>query len=105
MHHWQDSFDWRAQAQRLNRLPRFVLDIDGAHVHFVQQKGTGPEPIPLVLTHGWPGSFIEMERIVPLLADPGLTGATRRTPSTWWSPRCPDSASPRPCPALPQARG
>jgi pimeloyl-ACP methyl ester carboxylesterase len=72
--HWQHRFDWRAQEARLNQLPQFLTRIDGLDVHFVHQRGTGPAPLPLVLTHGWPGSFVEMEEIIPLLADPGSHG-------------------------------
>jgi pimeloyl-ACP methyl ester carboxylesterase len=72
--HWSSRFDWRAQEARLNRLPQYLASIDGLDVHFIHQPGKGPAPMPLVLTHGWPGSFIEMERIVPLLADPAAHG-------------------------------
>ncbi|RUW36998.1 MAG: epoxide hydrolase [Mesorhizobium sp.] len=73
-HHWLHNFDWRAQEERLNRLPQFIATIDNADVHFVHQRGAGPSPMPIVLTHGWPGSFAEMEHIIPLLADPGAHG-------------------------------
>jgi len=73
--YWQTGFDWRAQEARLNALPQFVGELDGIDVHFVHQRGTGPAPFPLVITHGWPGSFVEMEQIIPLLADPGGHGA------------------------------
>ncbi len=72
--HWRDGFDWRAQEARLNGLPQFTATVEGATVHFVHQPGTGPAPMPLVITHGWPGSFVEMERVLPLLADPGAHG-------------------------------
>jgi pimeloyl-ACP methyl ester carboxylesterase len=72
--HWLNTFDWRAQEARLNRLPQHLARIDGLDIHFVHQVGTGPAPLPLVVTHGWPGSFIEMERIIPLLTDPAAHG-------------------------------
>ncbi len=72
--YWQDHFDWRKQEERLNRLPHYLATIDGAQIHFVHQPGNGPAPLPLVITHGWPGSFAEMEQIIPLLADPGAHG-------------------------------
>ncbi|AND70493.1 multidrug MFS transporter [Dyella thiooxydans] len=72
--HWSDRFDWRAQEARLNRLPQYMATVDGQDLHFIHQPGNGPSPMPLVLTHGWPGSFIEMERVIPLLADPGAHG-------------------------------
>ncbi len=73
--YWRKDFDWRAQEARLNRLPQFVSELDGIGIHYVHQRGKGPAPFPLVITHGWPGSFVEMERIIPLLADPGSHGA------------------------------
>jgi len=73
-HHWRHDFDWRAQESRLNRLPQFIAAIDGLDIHFVHQPGSGPAPLPLILTHGWPGSFVEMEPILPLLIDPGAHG-------------------------------
>ena len=72
--HWLNQFDWRAQEARLNRLPQYLATIDGLDIHFVRQMGKGPAPLPLILTHGWPGSFIEMEQIIPLLADPVAHG-------------------------------
>ncbi len=72
--HWRHRFDWRAQEARLNHLPQVMARIDGLEVHAVHRRGTGPSPVPLVLTHGWPGSFAEFERLVPLLADPGAHG-------------------------------
>lgn len=72
--HWLHHFDWRACEARLNRLPQFMATVDGADIQFIHQPGTGPAPMPLVITHGWPGSFVEMERIIPLLADPAAHG-------------------------------
>jgi pimeloyl-ACP methyl ester carboxylesterase len=73
--YWASEFDWRAHEARLNALPQYTTRVGDQDIHFVHQPGTGPDPLPLVLTHGWPGSFIEMERILPLLADPGAHGA------------------------------
>ena len=72
--HWLHRFHWRAEEERLNRLPQYLMTVDGTDIHFVHRRGVGPSPMPLVLTHGWPGSFIEMERILPLLTDPGAHG-------------------------------
>lgn len=72
--YWLNRFDWRAQEARLNRLPQYMVAVDGFDLHFVHQPDKGPAPMPLVLTHGWPGSFIEMECIIPLLADPAAHG-------------------------------
>jgi pimeloyl-ACP methyl ester carboxylesterase len=72
--HWRDGFDWRAQEARLNALPQFIADIDGQDIHFVHLRGKGENPMPLLLIHGWPGSFVEFEKIAPLLTDPGGEG-------------------------------
>lgn len=72
--HWLKAFDWRAAESRLNRLPQFLATVEGAEIHFVHQPGHGPAPLPLVITHGWPGSYAELEAVIPLLADPGAHG-------------------------------
>lgn len=71
---WRDRFDWRAQEAALNRFHHFRADLDGFGVHFLHERGRGPEPRPLVLTHGWPGSFLEFLDLIPLLTDPGAHG-------------------------------
>jgi pimeloyl-ACP methyl ester carboxylesterase len=73
-HYWATGFDWEAQVARLNRLPHFRASIDGQGIHLIHQRGRGPRPLPLVITHGWPGSFLEMLEIIPLLADPAGFG-------------------------------
>lgn len=70
---WLD-FDWRSAESELNKAPHFVESIDGMDVHFIYQKGVGPFPRPIVLTHGWPGSFLEFRRAIDLLTDPGAHG-------------------------------
>ena len=72
--HWGDGFDWRAQERRLNALPQFMAALDGQDIHFVHARGEGPSPMPLILTHGWPGSFLEFEQILPLLTHPSRFG-------------------------------
>lgn len=72
--HWLHRYDWRVHEKRLNRLSHQMVTVASQDVHFVYQQGTGPAPMPLILTHGWPGSFVEMEHIIPLLADPGAHG-------------------------------
>ena len=72
--YWLNRFDWRAQERRLNRLPQFKTTIDDQEIHFVHRRGVGPAPLPIIVTHGWPGSFVEMERLISLLADPGAHG-------------------------------
>ena len=75
--YWADGFDWPAQETALARLPRFGVRLGGARIHFVHARAAGPAGpvLPLVLTHGWPSSFVEMLRVAPLLADPASHGA------------------------------
>src|SRR5579859_2469820 len=72
--YWQRTFDWRSQERAINAFPHFRAELDGLHIHFIHQRGSGPHPMPIVITHGWPGSFYEMHKIIPLLADPGSHG-------------------------------
>lgn len=72
--YWLNTFNWRAQEKRLNGLPQFMATVDGQEIHFVHLQGNGPAALPLILTHGWPGSFAEMESVIPLLADPQAYG-------------------------------
>ncbi|GFE85864.1 epoxide hydrolase family protein [Steroidobacter agaridevorans] len=72
--YWLNKYDWRTHEARLNSFPQFVAQIDEHRTHFIHQVGNGPSPIPLVLTHGWPGSVVEMLKIIPLLTDPAAHG-------------------------------
>lgn len=71
---WRDKYDWRKVETRLNKLPQFTTEIDGYTIHFVYEKGSGRNPLPLILTHGWPGSFVEFEHIIAPLAHPERFG-------------------------------
>ncbi len=73
--YWRTDFDWRAQEKKLNAFHHFKSEVEGLDIHFIHERGTGPNPIPLVITHGWPSTFFEMTKIIPLLADPGSHGA------------------------------
>ena len=72
--YWRTKFDWRAQEQLINSFSHFKTDVDGLGIHFIHEKGKGPNPIPLVVTHGWPGTFFEMHKIISLLSDPASHG-------------------------------
>jgi Epoxide hydrolase N terminus len=72
--YWHDRYDWRREEAALNQLPHYRLALDGFHLHFVHVRGKGPSPLPLILTHGWPGSFVEMIKLLPLLTDPAAEG-------------------------------
>lgn len=68
--YWQHTFDWRAQEARLNQFAQFKTNIDGHSIHFIYERGKGPNPLPIILTHGWPDSFYRMHKIIPMLTDP-----------------------------------
>jgi epoxide hydrolase len=68
--YWADGYDWRKQEARLNEHPQFTTTIDGANVHFLHVRSPEPEALPLILTHGWPGSAVEFLNIIGPLTDP-----------------------------------
>jgi len=72
--YWRTSFDWRAQEKLINSFNHYKAEVDGLDIHFIHERGKGANPMPLVITHGWPSSFFEMSKIIPLLADPGSHG-------------------------------
>jgi len=86
--YWRDTYDWRAAEARLNEWPQFTTTIDGARVHFAHLRSSAPDAIPLILTHGWPGSIIEFSEVagpllesfhlvIPSIPGFGLSGPTR----------------------------
>lgn len=72
--YWQHGFDWRAVERALNRIPQFRVELDGFGLHFLHVRGKGPRPIPLLLSHGFPDSFLRMIKLIPLLSDPAAHG-------------------------------
>ncbi len=72
--HWRHRFDWRAIERRLNVVPQFTCEIEGQVIHCLHVRGVDADSAPLVLTHGWPGSFVEMIGILPWLTDPASNG-------------------------------
>jgi pimeloyl-ACP methyl ester carboxylesterase len=72
--YWREQFDWRAQETELNRFSQFRCNVDGIDIHFVHERGNGPSPIPIILTHGWPDSYIRYQKIIPLLTYPAHHG-------------------------------
>ena len=74
--YWRNGYDWRRQEAALNRLPQYRIELDGLRIHFVHVRGKGAKPLPLIISHGWPGSFVEMARLIPLLADPAAHGGS-----------------------------
>ena len=72
--YWRTTFDWRSQERLINSFSHFKTDVDGMGIHFIHEKGKGPNPMPLVITHGWPGTFFEMYKVIPQLSDPARYG-------------------------------
>ena len=76
--HWASGFDWRAQEARLNAFPQYRVPLAGIDLHFIHVQGVtapdGPPPLPLLLSHGWPGSVFEFLQLIPQLTDPGRFG-------------------------------
>ena len=74
--YWEKDYNWRKFEARLNALPQFVTNIDGVDVHFIQVKSKHPNALPMIVTHGWPGSIIEQMKIIDPLANPTAHGGT-----------------------------
>jgi pimeloyl-ACP methyl ester carboxylesterase len=75
--YWQTDYDWREQERRLNQFDQFVTNIDGLDIHFIHQRSKEPNATPLVVVHGWPGSFVEFAKIIGPLTDPVAHGGDR----------------------------
>jgi pimeloyl-ACP methyl ester carboxylesterase len=82
VHSWRETYSWRDAEAKLNKLPQFTTCVsiegheDELELHFVHQKSTAPDSIPLLFCHGWPGSFIEVAKILPLLTSDSGSGPT-----------------------------
>jgi microsomal epoxide hydrolase len=72
--YWRDRFDWRAQERHLNRFEQFKTTIDGIDIHFIHRRSKEPNALPLLITHGWPGSFVEFDKVIERLTDPVAYG-------------------------------
>ncbi|CAI6333631.1 unnamed protein product [Periconia digitata] len=72
--YWQTTFDWRAQEARINAFPQFRTEIDGVPIHFIHVRGKGPNPVPIILNHGWPWTFWDFRDVIMKLADPAAYG-------------------------------
>jgi pimeloyl-ACP methyl ester carboxylesterase len=74
--YWRNVYDWRRQEAALNQFPQYRVALDGFRVHFVHVRSRHPKPLPLIITHGWPGCFAEMLKLIPLLTDPSAHGGS-----------------------------
>jgi len=72
--YWRTEYDWRVQERALNEFHHYRTTIDNLGIHFLYEPGKGPNPLPLIIVHGWPGSFYELAKVIPPLTDPGSFG-------------------------------
>ena len=72
--HWRTSYNWLEWEARLNELPQFTTEIDGQNIHFLHVRSPEPDALPLIMTHGWPGSIAEFMKIIGPLTDPRAHG-------------------------------
>ncbi|HKW49499.1 MAG TPA: epoxide hydrolase [Gemmatimonadaceae bacterium] len=72
--YWRHGFDWRAQEAAINRFAQFTTQLDGRRIHFIHERGRGANPLPIILTHGFPDSFLRFTKLIPLLTDPASDG-------------------------------
>jgi pimeloyl-ACP methyl ester carboxylesterase len=72
--YWRNEFDWKAQLEKLSEFHHYRFTHDDIGIHFVHERGKGKNPLPIIITHGWPGSFLEMLRLIPKLSDPVANG-------------------------------
>ncbi len=74
--HWLEQYDWRARERRLNAFPQFVTELDGLDIHFIHARSKHADALPLVMTHGWPGSTVEFMEVIAPLTDPTAHGGS-----------------------------
>jgi len=87
--HWRDSYDWRKWEARINAFSHYKTTIGGKKIHFILERGSGDNPMPLLITHGWPGSFVEFLDIIEKLAHPERFGGDVRDAFTVVAPSLP----------------
>jgi hypothetical protein len=73
--HWSTDYDWRKCEAKLNALPQYITQIDGQDIHFIHVRSKHENALPLVITHGWPGSYIEQTKIIDPLTNPSASDA------------------------------
>ena len=89
LNYWRDQFDWSKAEQTLNQFDQYKVPLNGVDLHFIHQHGVGPKPMPLLLSHGWPGSVVEFNRIIPMLTDPARFGGDAADAFTVVAPSLP----------------
>jgi microsomal epoxide hydrolase len=73
--YWRDQYDWRKHEAEINSFRQYKVKLAGIDLHFIHEEGKGPAPMPLLISHGWPGSVYEFHKIMPMLTDPASNGA------------------------------
>ena len=81
--YWGTDYDWRKCEAKLKALPQFMAEIDGLDIHFIHVRSNHEDALPLIVTHGWPGSIIEQLKIIEPLTDPTSHGGSAWMHSTW----------------------
>src|SRR5947209_271176 len=72
--YWAEEYDWRSCEEKLKALPHFITTIDGLDIHFIHVRSKNPNALPIIVTHGWPGSIVEHLKIIDLLTKPTAHG-------------------------------
>ena len=72
--YWVEEYDWRAAERTMNAYEHYLVDVGGTRVHFMRKPGVGPDPVPLILSHGWPWMFWHFSKVIDRLADPAAYG-------------------------------
>ena len=81
--YWATDYDWRKCEAKLKALPHFMTEIDGLDIHFIHVRSKHEDALPLIVTHGWPGSILEQLKIIDPLTNPTAHGGRHPTLSTW----------------------
>ena len=84
--YWVTKFNWRKQERKINKFSNYLTKVDGINIHFIKEKGSGSNPMPLLILHGWPGSVVEFLNIIEKLAHPGREGAITSKASSFFPP-------------------
>ena len=87
--YWRDRYDWRKHEAEFNRFKQYKVGLAGINVHYIREEGKGPKPMPLLISHGWPGSVHEFHKLIPMLTDPVRFGGDAADAFTVVAPSLP----------------
>ena len=94
MRYWGTEYDWRNIEAKMNALPQFVTEIDGIDIHFIHVRSKHPNALPVIITHGWPGSVLEQLKVIGPLTDPTAHGGRPEDAFDVAISRCPVTGFP-----------